>query len=652
MNQEARPTLRLPFASRPDDRRAAWRLFALCMAVYLLTFRGHLGSRDEESLYMTTVMLEKRAEAALHVAWTAPEPGDARTPAFGVYEPGQPLLALPWYLLGDGLARFFPLPDHTYITRAVVTVFTVLVTAATAAQVYRFGRAVGYSARLAAATALVYAFATPAWPYSRTFFRDPVAALAVISAALAAVRWRAGRARRDGWEAVAWLALGVAVKFTTVILAPVLAVYALIGLGGRGAWRALPGRRRYRLALIVAASGLALMALAGLGLAAKWDEIRGHYYGLMAALQGGPQPGYVGRAFYGLTLSPGKGLLVFAPPVLAAAGGLALWARRRPAPAWLCAGSVTAYLVVYSFDTGWHGGASWGPRYLLPVLPLAVAPFAAALRAAWRARARPIGRLTLGALALLTGAGVLAQVAGLLVDPIHYDIDVVSRRPVTQDPGPDYLQEIHFDPALAPIPGALGLGVALVADVAARRTTFYPPPYGPTEDTQYFQYLQAPDFAWLHLAGWLTTRGWAAPVNWHARTPEALDPAASLGRTVAAGAGAPAPLISTPHEPYPSGPYRLVARLRSGVGPGRPVARLRVMADHGIVAGRVVAADELPASGGYGEAALDVTLSYGPAFWFEVESTGAGAVALDRVWLAPAGPLHALGPDAGPSGHN
>jgi hypothetical protein len=398
--------------------------------------------------------------------------------------------------------------------------------------------------------------------------------------------------------------------------------------------------------------GLALAALAGLGVAAKWDEIRGHYYGLLAALQGGPQLRDAARAFYGLTLSPGKGLLVFAPPMLAAAGGLALWARRGRALAWLCAGSLAAYLVVYSFDAGWHGGASWGPRYLLPVLPLAVAPFGAALRAGWRARARPTGRLTLSALALLSGAGVVAQVAGLVVDPIHYDIDVLSRRVVTVDPGPDYLQEIHFDPALAPIPGALRLGGALLADVAARRTNFYPPPYGPTENAQYFQYLQAPDFAWLHLAGWLTTGGWAAPVNWHARTPEVPDAAATLGRAVEAGAGASALLISTPHEPYAGGPYRLVARLRRGAACGGPVARLRVLSDGGVLAARAVGADELPADGGYGAASLDVTLRYGPAVWFEAESTGACAVALDRVWLAPAGALRPSGPQAGPSGHN
>jgi hypothetical protein len=65
----------------PRDRWP-WLLFGLVAAVYLLTLRGHFGSRDEEALYMTTVWLTKSAEAALHLSLTTPEPGGVQTPLY------------------------------------------------------------------------------------------------------------------------------------------------------------------------------------------------------------------------------------------------------------------------------------------------------------------------------------------------------------------------------------------------------------------------------------------------------------------------------------------------------------------------------------------------------------------------------------------
>src|SRR5690349_6523717 len=80
------------------EARRPWVLFGLFVAIYLVTLRGHLGSQDEEALYMTSVSLVKQSESALNISWTQPEPGDARGPVRAGYELGQPLLAIPLYL--------------------------------------------------------------------------------------------------------------------------------------------------------------------------------------------------------------------------------------------------------------------------------------------------------------------------------------------------------------------------------------------------------------------------------------------------------------------------------------------------------------------------------------------------------------------------
>lgn len=86
----------------------------------------------------------------------------------------------------------------------------------------------------------------------------------------------------------------------------------------------------------------------------------------------------VPEAWLGLLLSPSRGLLVFSPVVLVAvAAWRQVWAeRRQTALAW-CALAIAAQYGLYASYSVWWGGHTYGPRYLLDVLPLAV-PLAAA----------------------------------------------------------------------------------------------------------------------------------------------------------------------------------------------------------------------------------------------------------------------------------
>jgi hypothetical protein len=75
---------------------------------------------------------------------------------------------------------------------------------------------------------------------------------------------------------------------------------------------------------------------------------------------------------FGFLFSPGKSVLLFAPPVVLALWGLpALWKE----PRWrgLAVASTLmpiTYLLFYSRYTQWEGGYCFGPRYLLPPLVL------------------------------------------------------------------------------------------------------------------------------------------------------------------------------------------------------------------------------------------------------------------------------------------
>jgi len=87
-------------------------------------------------------------------------------------------------------------------------------------------------------------------------------------------------------------------------------------------------------------------------------------------------------ALYGITISPYRGLFFVSPILLLALMGFA--SMRRNAQYWSLIAIVTAFILVIASFNGWHGGFAFGPRYLVPIVPLlGIAMMAARLRRLW-----------------------------------------------------------------------------------------------------------------------------------------------------------------------------------------------------------------------------------------------------------------------------
>jgi hypothetical protein len=108
-----------------------------------------------------------------------------------------------------------------------------------------------------------------------------------------------------------------------------------------------------------------------------------------------------------------RGLLFYAPVVVAAPVGLFLLAKKRPrlATAVVAAVIPAYYLVINSGYAIWDGGWVYGPRFLAPALPFLCLPLAAV----WT-RARAPLRVPLVAL-LLWGAGLSLVAESTTVQP-------------------------------------------------------------------------------------------------------------------------------------------------------------------------------------------------------------------------------------------
>jgi hypothetical protein len=107
----------------------------------------------------------------------------------------------------------------------------------------------------------------------------------------------------------------------------------------------------------------------------------------------------------GLLVSPNRGLLVFSPIVLVAVAGFPIALRAGLAsPVFWCALAALGQYLLYGCYTVWWGGHTYGPRYMLDVLPLLV-PVAAVFLASFRPT--PLGK-AVAAVALAWSIGVAA----------------------------------------------------------------------------------------------------------------------------------------------------------------------------------------------------------------------------------------------------
>jgi len=354
-----------------QDRRIAVGIFFLALAVYLLTFVGAPKSPDERALFSGIDSLVKRGDFKVNqIYWDYSNVAMETTGGEMVpnYEPAQMILAIPFYLWGRSLGAALQ----------GVMVFNAVVTAASVALLYLCFLELGYRRRTATLGALVYAFATLAWPYSRVFFREPLTVLAYLVAVYALLRYRAPAPRRLLWPALAGAAAGLA--FVTKQIS-VAAFPSLLLLAFAYEWRrpvdAASSRslRQTRLAALLAAV-IPLAAIVVLGQIYQWTTLGGveTFARNIVDYTTNPQlssslPQRMLRGGLGLTVSPFRGVFWYSPVLLLGLVGAVPFTRRHRWEGIAFLLLVAAHILGYSRYLYWSGGVAWGARYMLPIIP-------------------------------------------------------------------------------------------------------------------------------------------------------------------------------------------------------------------------------------------------------------------------------------------
>ncbi|HUP63198.1 MAG TPA: hypothetical protein VNA69_22600 [Thermoanaerobaculia bacterium] len=376
-NQRCRPC-------RPD-RRIAVGLFCVVFVAYAWFFGGG-GWNQNAHFDLTRALVERQT---FHIDGYRVNTGDIswsrEAHAYSNKPPGLPFLAAIPYALLMTIERAMHVSLDSWLVMTInVYVLTLVVVAIPGALIpvvlFSYLRRRGVSSRAAVCTALVTAFATIVFPYSTVFYSVVPAAFFLL---LAFVWLEGGRPARPGRTGrppscdderplLAGVAAGIA-GMCFYFCIPAAAVFAIGTFvhSRRNALRFILGGLPF---------GILLAVYHTVCFGAPWRATfagkSGHTReGLILGLFRAPS----WDAFHGITFSEYRGLFFVSPVLLLAFAGAFFMIRRRVMLRELAMiGAVVAMfvLIVSSFAAGWEGGLAFGPRHILPMIPLLAIPLA------------------------------------------------------------------------------------------------------------------------------------------------------------------------------------------------------------------------------------------------------------------------------------
>lgn len=342
---------------------------------------------------------------------------------YSQYDPGQPLVAIPFYLAGWMLSKIFPRGDEVALTVFAVSLLPQFATALAAVTLCRIALVLFGEPRIATGLALLWGTGTLAWPYSKFYFSEALLTFLLLLSCWLMLEATKRNSRRYLIFAGAAFGGAMSVRVASVVYLSAFIIYLMIEIFDEKTESIEIARR-----LFIKIAQFSIGIFPFLGLLLCHNYIRFHNI---------LQSGYEGQGFTtplsiglaGLLFSPGRSLFLFSPLVLL--GIISLWHLKKHSPsmtAFIITASVIA-LVFYSMWWSWHGGWSWGPRFLVPLVPFLIIPIGSRLRS----------RKFLFAVVVVWIFSLLAIIPGISTDFNVYFTDLLYRENVRE-----YL--LWFDP--------------------------------------------------------------------------------------------------------------------------------------------------------------------------------------------------------------
>ncbi len=306
------------------------------------------------------------------------------------------IVYLPFYALGDALSAFSPDLNTEWIHRKCLCWMNTVITGLTIFLLSMVIHLLGYSKKARIMAPLIYGFSTLAFNYARYDYNKCLAAFLLLLTFYFALRFIYENTLFHAMVCGLALAFLATLRLEMAIVAPLL-LWIFYAIKGTTADRI----KRSAAFLVPVLIGVAWVLLY------NWfywqSDIAGGYKG--EGFQINPFPGLIGFLF-----SPGKNIWLFNPVLLALPFALRHFqTRHRDMFKFnLWCGFILLPFVLYCFWGNWWGGWGWGPRHLVPLMPLLVIPLSEIIDGDVRSIKVGLGLLFLG--------GCIVQLLGGVID--------------------------------------------------------------------------------------------------------------------------------------------------------------------------------------------------------------------------------------------
>jgi hypothetical protein len=446
------------------NRTAANYLFACMLCIYFLTAGGHYGG-DGFWSYLTARSLILHGDLVVSDSdFSIPEmqhqyqavASSNRT--VSKYGLGLPLAELPFYAAGHFLSRFIHRPPSDYLTMFTASLTNVFVCALWCLGFFHLAITLGFTRRMIWRLTLFFSLGSMVFPYAGYGFSEPLVGAALLGAVVGCISFVQNKSLRPLGLASACLGIAILTKLYVFITLPILLYYV---------WPTLAAQPKRLLSILTAVAPLAFF----LAVILYHNHLRygsifltGYHLDSLS-LQGGYfafWPAQVITALYGLLFSTGRGLVFFLPLVCLFPFAYRAFKKTHPRQARLFLGLVLVHLFFFAFMIDWHAGSSWGPRYLLPIIPYVLLPLGSLVPSIAKRRILVFGV-----------GGILAQLPGVLANPHLFVRFVLDKKIGDLAFYPGHPGDLLFSPYLSPILGGYYQIVSGCMNLLAGRSLNY-----------------------------------------------------------------------------------------------------------------------------------------------------------------------------------